>query len=628
MRRAASDAEALLRDLGRRLRGTPGLAESYAHRGVHFADLAGGDLEALLLGHLPRRSRRLEAARSSSSRGPRGAPCSWPCPGATSGGRSSTRARPPGWQPSPCASLRRRRATRPARTAGRSPSRPSTGGPATTPGPSWLGCARPRMVGWGPDEDGDARARQPAASARASPASWWPTSALPTRARRTRRCGSSRPPSRRARTRSRSRCSAPTDLLARRHPERKELEAAELSAREWRKVLEAAKASGLAVVVEAFDAASRDLAGGGGGRRLPGPPDRPRQPGAPARARLVRAPAARRRGRGRRAAACATPSTAAGRPAAAVVGPPAAPAAAEELRLARARGAARALPRAGRPPRPDGRRLGLRPPRPRPRRRARGRLRREAPHPRPQPQGPRLGRRPLAGGLLPDGGAAAPGRAGAWRRRGRERRSAARPGALDRRRRAHRPRRGPRPPRCCASSGRTSASSRASPRARRTGSSAGGPRAPSRPTRRSGRTCSNEGAHHRRRGVRGEPPRGGAPRAGRRGPRHRQPLDGVDREHRAPQGEPPLPLHDRQRAQRARPRRARGPGGRGLPPRGGGGRAPHRREPGQHHRDERARHRDGAEARQQEAEEGAARPPPPRSTARPTRCPSARTGTS
>jgi sialic acid synthase SpsE len=51
-----------------------------------------------------------------------------------------------------------------------------------------------------------------------------------------------------------------TDLLARRHPERKLLEAAELTSKEWRKVLEAARASGLAVVVEAFDTASRDLA--------------------------------------------------------------------------------------------------------------------------------------------------------------------------------------------------------------------------------------------------------------------------------------------------------------------------------------------------------------------------------
>lgn len=50
------------------------------------------------------------------------------------------------------------------------------------------------------------------------------------------------------------------DLLARRHPDRPELEQAELGPREWRKVLEAARASGLAVVVEAFDAASRDLA--------------------------------------------------------------------------------------------------------------------------------------------------------------------------------------------------------------------------------------------------------------------------------------------------------------------------------------------------------------------------------
>jgi sialic acid synthase SpsE len=51
-----------------------------------------------------------------------------------------------------------------------------------------------------------------------------------------------------------------SELVARRHPERQELEAAELEPREWRKVLEAAKASGLLVVAEAFDKASRDLA--------------------------------------------------------------------------------------------------------------------------------------------------------------------------------------------------------------------------------------------------------------------------------------------------------------------------------------------------------------------------------
>ena len=55
-----------------------------------------------------------------------------------------------------------------------------------------------------------------------------------------------------------------SDLLARRHPQRKELEAAELSPREWRKVLQAARGSGLAVVAEAYDAASRDLAADAG----------------------------------------------------------------------------------------------------------------------------------------------------------------------------------------------------------------------------------------------------------------------------------------------------------------------------------------------------------------------------
>jgi hypothetical protein len=62
VRRAASGAEAFLRELRRRLRGTPGLAASYAYHGVHFADLARGDLEALLLDHLPAAVRRMEAA--------------------------------------------------------------------------------------------------------------------------------------------------------------------------------------------------------------------------------------------------------------------------------------------------------------------------------------------------------------------------------------------------------------------------------------------------------------------------------------------------------------------------------------------------------------------------------------
>jgi hypothetical protein len=60
VRRAASSAAAsLYRQLGR-LRETPGLTESYAHRGVGFADLAARDLEALL-GHLEAAVRQLES---------------------------------------------------------------------------------------------------------------------------------------------------------------------------------------------------------------------------------------------------------------------------------------------------------------------------------------------------------------------------------------------------------------------------------------------------------------------------------------------------------------------------------------------------------------------------------------
>src|SRR5262245_14642474 len=50
------------------------------------------------------------------------------------------------------------------------------------------------------------------------------------------------------------------ELVARRHPERHELESVELEPREWRRVLEAARASGLLVIAEVFDAASRDIA--------------------------------------------------------------------------------------------------------------------------------------------------------------------------------------------------------------------------------------------------------------------------------------------------------------------------------------------------------------------------------
>ncbi len=49
-------------------------------------------------------------------------------------------------------------------------------------------------------------------------------------------------------------------LVVRRHPGRKALDAVEISARDWRKVLKAARASGLAVLAEVFDRPSLDLA--------------------------------------------------------------------------------------------------------------------------------------------------------------------------------------------------------------------------------------------------------------------------------------------------------------------------------------------------------------------------------
>jgi sialic acid synthase SpsE len=124
-----------------------------------------------------------------------------------------------------------------------------------------------------------------------------------------------------------------TDLLARRHPERKDLEAAELSAQEWRKVLEAAKASGLAVVVEAFDAASRDLAAEAAVDAFQAHPtdlDHPellRTLAASGRPLLVGAEAGEE-------PLVRAALDAAGGAAALLVGPPGAPVAAEELRLA------------------------------------------------------------------------------------------------------------------------------------------------------------------------------------------------------------------------------------------------------------------------------------------------------
>jgi sialic acid synthase SpsE len=49
-------------------------------------------------------------------------------------------------------------------------------------------------------------------------------------------------------------------LVVRRHPGRKDFDTIELTVKEWRKVLKAARASGLALLVEPFDRASLDLA--------------------------------------------------------------------------------------------------------------------------------------------------------------------------------------------------------------------------------------------------------------------------------------------------------------------------------------------------------------------------------
>ena len=50
------------------------------------------------------------------------------------------------------------------------------------------------------------------------------------------------------------------ELVVRRHPDRRDLEALELAEKDWRRILESARASGLAVVAEAYDRPSRDVA--------------------------------------------------------------------------------------------------------------------------------------------------------------------------------------------------------------------------------------------------------------------------------------------------------------------------------------------------------------------------------
>ena len=82
----------------------------------------------------------------------------------------------------------------------------------------------------------------------------------------------------------------------------------------------------------------------------------------------------------------------------------------------------------------------------------------------------------------------------------------------------------------------------------------------------------------------------------------RRPVDGLDSEHRAPEGAPVVPVHGRQRRQRAAAGRAHRRLRRRVPPGGRRRREADRRGAGPHDRDQRARHRSGAEARQQEEE--------------------------
>jgi len=62
VRREVDEATRMLREHRDTLRGTPGVHESYAHRGIGFADLAEHDLDRVLLGRLPEAVRLLEAA--------------------------------------------------------------------------------------------------------------------------------------------------------------------------------------------------------------------------------------------------------------------------------------------------------------------------------------------------------------------------------------------------------------------------------------------------------------------------------------------------------------------------------------------------------------------------------------
>ena len=208
----------------------------------------------------------------------------------------------------------------------------------------------------------------------------------------------------------------------RRHPDRRELEELELPAKDWRRILESARASGLGVVAEAYDRPSRDVALAAGVSALLSHATDVDHP------ELLKAlggggvPVLLATG-GADDAVVRDALAAAGGEAALVLGPADAPAPVEELRLSAIAAARERFRTSVGRPRPDGRRLGVRARRPRARGLARRRVRPEAPRARPRRAGPRRRGGALAGGAAPLRRAAAAGRSAPPARRRPRRRA-------------------------------------------------------------------------------------------------------------------------------------------------------------------------------------------------------------
>ena len=113
-----------------------------------------------------------------------------------------------------------------------------------------------------------------------------------------------------------------------------------------------------------------------------------------------------------------------------------------------------------------------------------------------------------------------------------------------------------------------------------------------------------ESVDHRGRGFHRVAPRGDPPERGTRSRHHRQSVHRLDSQRQPPEIPDAVQVRHRHVDQRAAARRADRSQRRDLPFRGRGGRQADRRTAGAHDRDQRARHRSGAEAREQEEEEG------------------------